>query len=569
MTTTTLASSKKSAGRLKLDRDDWIIRVLLIGFAGLLVVALIIPLYMLISRSFHDATGAFVGLSNYVLYFETPALFQSINNSFYIASVSSVISVILAFAYAYALTRTCMKFKGFFKVMALIPLLSPGILKAIALVYWFGNQGLLKEVLMGHSIYGSIGIIMGSVFWTFPHAVLVIATAMALSDLRLYEAADSMKTSSSRTFFTITLPGIKYGLISAFMIVFIRIFTDFGIPKVIGGNYNVLATDIYKEVVGQQNFEMGAVVSVVLLIPALFAFIIDRIVTGKQVAALSSRSVPFSPKPNKWVDGGMMAYCLLITFLMFCVLGMAQFASLVKFWPYNMELTLDHYKFDMIGVGWSNFFNSLWLSICASVFGTFIVFLGAYLVEKPRQGQDTIIRQTIQFLAMLPLAVPGLVLGLSYLFFINSPGNPFGFLYGTVAILAISTVTHYYTPTHLMAVTALKQMDREFEAVSASLKVPLSKSFWRITVPVCMPAILDISIYLFLNAMTTVSAIIFLYGPLTEVASIATIHMDELGETASAAAMGMLIVYACLIVRVLHGFAASKILNRLQAWRYR
>jgi iron(III) transport system permease protein len=566
---TTVPTSIHRVGRLKLDRDDWIIRGLLLGFTVLLIVALVIPLYMLISRSFHDASGEFIGLVNYVLYFETPALFLSINNSFFIATVSTIISVSLAFFYAYALTRTCMKFKGFFKVMALVPLLSPGILKAIALVYWFGNQGLLNEWLLGYSIYGPIGIVMGSVFWTFPHAVLVIATAMALSDLRLYEAADVMKTSRMRTFFTITLPGIQYGLISAFIIVFIRIFTDFGIPKVIGGNYNVLATDIYKEVVGQQNFEMGAVVSVVLLVPALIAFVIDRIVTRKQVAALTSRSVPYAPKPNKWLDGSLVIYCSLITVLMFCVLGMAQFASMVKFWPYNLELTLDHYQFDLIGVGWENFFNSIWLAFSASVFGTFIVFLGAYLVEKPRQGQDTMIRQIIQFLAMLPLAVPGLVLGLSYLFFINSPSNPFGFLYGTVAILAISTVTHYYTPTHLMAVTALKQMDREFEAVSASLKVPLTKSFWRITVPVCMPAILDISIYLFLNAMTTVSAIIFIYGPMSEVASIATIHMDEAGETASAAAMGMLIVYACLIVRILHGFISNKILNRLQEWRHR
>ncbi|MFT7675469.1 MAG: iron(III) transport system permease protein, partial [Gammaproteobacteria bacterium] len=410
---TTASTSRHRTGRLQLDRDDWIIRGLLIAFAGLLVVALVIPLYMLISRSFHDASGEFIGLANYVLYFKTPALFQSINNSFVIATVSTVISVSLAFVYAYALTRTCMKFKGFFKVMAVIPLLSPGILKAIALVYWFGNQGLLKEWLFGHSIYGPIGIVMGSVFWTFPHAVLVIATSMALSDLRLYEAADVMKTSPARTFFTVTLPCIQYGLISAFIIVFIRIFTDFGIPKVIGGNYNVLATDIYKEVVGQQNFEMGAVVSVVLLVPALIAFVIDRIVTRKQVAALTSRSVPFAPKPNKWLDGSLIVYCSLIAVLMFSVLGMAQFASLVKFWPYNLELTLDHYQFDLIGVGWDNFFNSLWLAFGASVFGTFIVFLGAYLVEKPRQGQDTIIRQVIQFLAMLPLAVPGLVLGLS------------------------------------------------------------------------------------------------------------------------------------------------------------
>lgn len=552
---------------LQLDRDDWVVRALLVGFIALFIAVLIIPLYMMISRSFHDANGVFVGLENYGLYFTTPALFQSINNSFFVAGVTTLITVSLAFVYAYALTRSCMRFKGFFKIMAMVPLLSPSLLKAIALVYWFGNQGFLKEALIGHSIYGPIGIIMGSVFWTFPHAVLIIGTALALSDSRLYEAAEVMKTSKMRTFFTVTLPGVRYGIISTIIVVFILVFTDFGVPKVIGGNFNVLATDIYKEVVGQQNFEMGAVISVVLLIPAIIAFTIDRMAARKQIAALSVKAVPFTPKPNKWVDAGLLTYCLTITFLMLAVLGMAQFAALVKFWPYNLELTLDHYKFDLEGVGWKNFFNSLKLATCVALIGTFVIFLGAYLVEKPRR--DTAARQMIQFFAMLPMAVPGLVLGLSYLFFINHPANPLGFLYGTIAILVFNTITHFYTVSHLTAATALKQMDHEFEAVSASLKVPLTRSFWRVSVPVCMPAIFDISIYLFLNSMTTVSAIIFLYGPTTEVASVAALHMDEAGETASAAAMAMLIVYACIILRVVHAIITGKILYRLQAWRRR
>ena len=169
--------------------------------------------------------------------------------------------------------------------MVMVPPLSPSLLKAIALVYWFGNQGVLKELLFSYSIYGPIGIIMGSVFWTFPHAVLMISTALAISDMRLYEAADILKESKLWTFFT-----------------------DFGVPKVIGGNYNVLATDIYKEVIGQQNFEMGVVVSVVLLIPPVLAFGIDRFVTRKQTTLLSARAVPFAPKPNRWLDNSMLVF---------------------------------------------------------------------------------------------------------------------------------------------------------------------------------------------------------------------------------------------------------------------
>ncbi len=548
-----------------LDRDDWIVRGAVIFFIGLFVVALVAPLSIMITRSFRDADGAFVGLANYVLYFETPTLFQSINNSFFVAGVSTGIVIVLAFLYAYALTRTMMPFKGFFRVMAFIPLLSPSLLKAIALIYWFGNQGVLKEVLMGESIYGPIGIIMASVFWTFPHAIIIISTALLISDARLYETAEALQTSRLRTFLTVTLPGARYGIISAIIVVFILVFTDFGVPKVIGGNFNVLATDIYKEVVGQQNFEMGAVVSVILLIPAVAAFAIDRIVTRRQVALLSARSVPYQPKPNKWLDRGMLAYCALVTLLALSVIGMAQFAALVKFWPYNLELTLDNYDFEFSGAGWENFYNSLRMAFLTAAVGTVIVFVGAYLVEKPRGSGPA--RQALQFFALMPMAVPGLVLGLSYIYFFNHPDNPIGFVYGTIVILVINTVTHFYTVSHITAVTALKQMDKEFEAVSASLKIPLFRGFIRVTVPVCLPAILDISIYLFLNAMTTVSAVIFLYGPGTKMASVAAIHMEELGEVAGAAAMAMLIVYACIVVRLLHLVITRGLLRRVQAWR--
>ena len=553
--------------RPTLDADDWVVRVALFIFGAYFLIALVVPLFMMVSRSVQNIRGEFVGLANYILYFQTPALFQSINNSFFVAGLSTVIVIVLAFIYAYALTRTRMPFKWFFRVMVFVPLLSPSLLKAIALVYWFGNQGVLKGLMMGHSIYGPIGIVIASVFWTFPHAFLIISTALSLSDGRLYEAAEALKTSRMRVFFTVTLPGVRYGLISATFVVFILVFTDFGVPKVIGGNYNVLATDIYKEVVGQQNFEMGAVVCMILLIPAVFAFAIDRIATRKQVALLSARAVPYEPKPSRLADMSMLVYCSIMTVLILAVLGMAQYASLVTLWPYNLSLTLEHFQFDFEGFGWSNFYNSLILAACTAIIGTGLIFTGAYLVEKPRTAFFG--RQVVQFLAMLPLTVPGLVLGLSYIFFFNHPANPFGFMYATMAILVMSTVTHFYTVSHLTAVTALKQMDREFESVSTSLKVPLRRSFFRVTVPVCMPAILDISIYLFLNAMTTVSAVIFLYSPTTKVASVAAIHMDELGEVASAAAMAMLIVYACLTVRLLHLLVTRGLLRRLQAWRTR
>lgn len=508
------------------------------------------------------------GISNFVSYFSTPALFNSIKNSLMIAAISTVITVSLAFWFAYALNRSCMRFKGVFRLIAMMPILVPSLLPGIALVYLFGNQGMLKGLLFGASIYGPIGIVIGSVFFTFPHAFLIISTALAISDSRLYEAATSLRSTPWRTFWTVTVPGARYGLISATFVVFNLVITDFGLPKVIGGQFNVLAVDIYKQVIGQQNFEMGAVVSVVLVVPAILAFAIDRLVQSKQVALLSARSVPYAPSPNTRTDRIFLVYSSLVALFIVGLLAVCQFAALVKFWPYDLSLSLNNYQFDkMDGGGWGSYFNSIELALLTAVIGTSVVFFGAYLVEKTNGFR--VGRSLFQMFAMLPMAIPGMVLGLAYIFFFNSPSNPLNFIYGTMAILVICTVTHFYTVSHLTAVTALKQMDREFEAVSSSLKQPTMKLFARVTVPVCLPAILDISIYLFVNAMTTVSAVVFLYSPKTTLASIAVLNMDDAGDIAPAAAMGMMIFYTNAAARILHLIASKGILKRTQAWRTR
>ena len=167
------------------------------------------------------------------------------------------------------------------------------------------------------------------------------------------------------------------------------------------------------------------------------------------------------------------------------------------------------------------------------------------------------------------MAIPGMVLGLAYIFFFNDPANPLNGIYGTMVILVVCTVTHFYTVSHLTAVTALKQMDREFEAVASSLKQPFYRLMAKVTVPVWMPSNWDISIYLFVNAMTTVSAVIFLYSPDTALASVAVMNMDDAGDVAPAAAMGMMIFYTNVGARLIHLFVTRNLLMRTQAWRKR
>ncbi|MGB5835812.1 MAG: putative 2-aminoethylphosphonate ABC transporter permease subunit, partial [Albidovulum sp.] len=263
-----------------------------------------------------------------------------------------------------------------------------------------------------------------------------------------------------------------------------------------------------------------------------------------------------------------LGWCALMAFFIIGIIAVCQYAALIKFWPYNLSLSLNNYAFDkMDGGGWAAYKNSIKLAGLTAIFGTIIVFTGAYMVEKI-DGFKTG-RGLFQFLAMLPMAVPGMVLGLAYIFFFNNPDNPLNFIYGTMTILVVSTVTHFYTVGHLTALTALKQIDAEFEPVASSLRQPFYRLFTRVTVPVCLPAILDISIYMFVNAMTTVSAVVFIYSTHTALASVAVLNMDDAGDIAPAAAMGMMIFYTNAGARLLHLFATRRILGKTQAWRAR
>ena len=552
--------------RLKVHWSDRIAHAILVVAGIALAVFLLAPLAMILAKSVEDRAGGFVGLANFVAYFKTPALARSIWNSVWISTLVTCITIPLAFAFAYGLTRSCMRFKALLRNVALVPILAPSLLAAISFIFWFGNQGILKAVLMGGQIYGAPGIVISLVFATFPHALMILVTALSLTDARLYEAADALGTPAWRKFWTITVPGAKYGLISAAMVVFTYAISDFGIPKVIGGNFNMLATDIFKLVIGQQDFQKGAVVAIILLLPVAVTFAADSYVQKRQQALLSARSVPYVPRPSKGFDWAMTAYCSLVALLLLAVLGMAVFASFVKLWPYNFAMSLDHYRMGLVEAGiFEAYVNSVTLGAWCAVVGAVFIFGVAYLLEKTR-GLDAW-RPFVRLMAVLPMGVPGMVLGLGYIFFFVPAGNPLHFVYGTMAILVVNTVVHYYTSSHLTAVTALKQIDNEFESVSASLRVPFWRTFFRVTVPVCLPAMLDVSRYLFVNAMTTVSAVVFLYSPKTMLASVAIVNLDEAGDIGAAAAMATLVVITSGIVCVFYYVLQVWLDRRTQAWR--
>ncbi len=539
----------------------------LLGLVGLMLfVFLVYPLGQTLWRSLHDNQGNFVGLKNYATYFASPTTSASFRHSMFISTVSMVITVMLAFVYAYGLSRMLLPGKNVLRLLAMLPMFTPSLVQALAFIYVFGNNGIFTRVTgINIHLYGPVGIILSEVYYAFPHALLILIAALMMADRRIYEAAEVLHASAWRVFRTVTLPAIKYGLVSAAFVVFTLAITDFGAPKVIGGNYDVLATDIYNKVVGQQNFTMGATISTLLLIPALIAFVLNQIVQRRQVAQVTANITPMGPRPHHPLfEGIVFIVSVAVAAFIVSIYVVVILGAFVNNWPYNFTFTLRHFQFYTMG-GYSVLWNSLRMATATAIIGTILVFSSAYLIEKIRGVRW--LRSTLYLLSLMPLAVPGMVLGLSYIFVFNNPSTPLHALYGTMTILVISTIIHYYTVPFLTASTTLKQIDPEFEAISASLRAPFYRTFWRVTVPIALPSILSIAMYFFLNAMVTLSAVVFLFVPGNELAALAVMLLDDAGESAQAMAMSFLIILIGLSARGVFYLLTRGVERKTQAWR--
>ncbi|MEG9127392.1 putative 2-aminoethylphosphonate ABC transporter permease subunit [Acinetobacter baumannii] len=540
--------------------------VALAAVAIALTLAIIAPLMMLFETAFFDENQNFVGLENFYNYFDSPALLSSVFNSVWVACAATIITVFLASIYAFALTNVNIKGKGFFKLVAFLPILAPSLLPSLALDYLFGKQGVFKPLLGDIQIYGPIGILISYCFWLFPAILMLMMVSFRSVDQRLIEASLSLGKNIWKTHYHVTLPAIRYGLISASLVAFIYVLTDFGIPKVIGGSFNMMALDVYKQIIGQQNMSMGAVISILLLLPAVFVFIFDRIQSKRHARFQAFQTKPYVSASNKKLEVVLSIFCGLVSGSILLIIFTAVLASFIQSWPYDLSLTLAHYSFEYVdGGGWAAYFNSVRMALFSTVFGTALIFMVALLTERFKA--HPLIKNYVQALVLLPLAVPGLVLGIAYILFFNQQSNPLNVLYGTMTILVISTIVHYYTVPHLTLTNAIKQIPLQLDQAAQTLGTSKWKTFWKVYLPMCFPALCDVSVYIFVNAMTTVSAAIFLYSPDTSLAAVAVLNMDDAGDTVAAVAMSILILTTSCVVKLIHWLFTRKIMARSQQWR--
>lgn len=532
--------------------------VVVLGFVAtvlLLLAFVLVPLGAIVLQSFHTPGG--IGLDNYTRYFGSPKFARVLGNSFSVALTTTLITVVLAYGYAFAMRRTLMRGKVVFGAIILLPLLAPSLVQALGLLFLFGRNGVINRTFdLGLDPYGFWGIVVADVFYSLPHAYLILSAALAASDARLYEAARMLGASSARIFGTITLASTRYGTLSATFVVFTIVITDFGNPMVIGGDYSVLATEIYNQVSGQANLAMGAVISVVLLVPAALAVLIERWIVGHAQATVTSQTRPLELVPHAWRDRTAFTCCAVTGGMIVLVVAVVVVASFVTLWPYNLHMSLRHYRFD-VQQGLAPLWTSVGMSLIAAVLGIVVTVAAAVTARHLPPA----LSRTLYFLSILPAAIPGMVLGLGYVLIFNSPGNPLEWLYGTVLILALCTVYHYHAQGYLVAATGLNQVGKVFDEAATSLGAGVLHTLRTVTLPIVAPAIASIGVFFFMRSMVTLSALIFIVTPATQVAAVSVLLLDDSGNQNQAAAYSV-----CIMAIVLLCLAAYHLL--LRATRY-
>lgn len=519
------------------------IRIIFIIILLLFFAFLFIPLIVLFLRSFMTEDGG-IGLSNYIASLTNDALIHAIGNSFKVSGVTAIITTTLAFALAYAVncTKIYQPLKGAVKIGILIPMLIPTITYGFAIMYTFGNQGLLTK-LFGRNlfeIYGFNGLLIGYVIYTLPAAFLLIHNSFKYIDKKFIIVSKLMGDRTLRSFWnTVTRP-LLGALGGAFVLSFILSFTDFGIPASLGGTYDVVATQLYQAMLGSiPDFSEGAVIAVLMLFPAVIGiFLLNYLERFNFHYDKFSETEITSSKFRDSFYGVISAIILLGMLSIFAVMFITPF---VTAFPYDLSFTWEH----IAGVFQSNdlvsvYKNSLIVAVLTAVLGTVIAYGSALLNARTKVKG----RQTVDVFSMITNTVPGMVLGLSYLLLFNGSS-----LKGTFLIIVLCNIMHYFTTPYLMAKNALTKMNPGWETSGELLGDSWVKTVYRVILPNSISTVLEMFSYYFLNAMVTISGVIFLVSAQTTVVASKINELQHFAQFNEIFVLSVLIFLTNLLVR--------------------
>lgn len=473
---------------------------------------LVLPLGSLLIQSF-QSQGNF-SFANYIQVIGEKGFLTALQNSFLVSGLSALITTFLAFMMAYAIhyTNIPLLLKKFMKNMTMLPMLLPTITYGFAIIYSFGKQGLWTKVF-GHQlfdIYGMSGLLLGYVIYTLPIAFMLIHNAMEYIDKKFIIVSKLMDDNPFKTFVITLLKPMLGTLAAAFIQAFFLSFTDFGIPASVGGQFEVVASVLYNQMLGSiPNFANGAVVAMIMLLPSVLSIALLHYLEKYNIRYNKISTIEF--KKNALRDVFWSLIGLMINVFVLAIFMVIFIVPFIQMWPYDMSLTLTHVEAvlkepALIGV----VENSLIVAILTAITGTLVVYGAALAVA--RSSIHPKLKKVIETIALVTNTVPGMVIGIAYLLIFS--GSP---IQNTFVIIIVCNIVHFFSSPYLMMKNSLMKMNAGYETTARLMGDSWFKTILRVVTPNALSSLLEVFSYYFINAMVTVSAVIFIAGARTMV----------------------------------------------------
>ena len=470
------------------------------------------------------------------------ALFNSLSSS----TIATVFSIIIGFVLAYIIERINFKFKSLFKVLFILPMLIPSIAHGMGLITLLGNNGIITKLLnLDYGIYGIQGVIVGSVMYSFPVSYLMFSNIIRYEDATPYEAAKVLGLTRLDQFKVITLPYLRKPLISIVFAIFTMIITDYGVPLTIGGKYITIPVLMYQEVIGQLDFAKGAIYGAILLIPAFIAFVLDYLNKDKGNDNFVSKG--FTLINNKIFSILSFLYSIIIS--LFTLLPIMSFIIIgfTSDYPNNLSFSLDNINNAFSMNALTYLFNSVMIAICVSIIGSVLSFIIAYVTARNNYNK------LLHILVIVSAAIPGIVLGLSYIIFFKE-----SVIYGTIFILILVNTTHFIASPYLMMYNTLNKLNANLESVGSILGINKLYMIKDVFIPQCFTTLLEISSYLFVNSMMTISAVSFLSNSSNKPLSLMINQFEAQMQLEEAAIVALIILTTNLLVKYILNLISKK-----------
>jgi len=534
----TTSGFSRATGNLKrIARDPLLLAVAFLTLLSLFVFVLY-PILSVAVQSLKTDAGYSFGVYGEVA--KSAYLRRAFYNSLMMSVLTALAGTLIGFAFAFAVTRANVPFKKFFNIIAVIPIVSPPFIGALAIIMLFGNNGLITWNLLrinNFPIYGFNGLFLAQVVTFFPVAYLTMKGVLESMNPVLEDAALNLGGSRFKVFARVTLPLAVPGIASSILLLFVETLADFGNPLILAGSkFPVLSVQAYLQIVGMYDLPKGAAISVFLLIPSVSAFFLQRaIVRRKKYTTVTGKPQASSGKiVSPGARRALFAFCLAVSLLVALIYFSILLGSLAKVWGYDHRLTLDHYRF-VFGVGFKAVRDTLMIAGIATPLAGLFGMVIAFLVVRTKVPG----KKLIGTMSILSFAVPGTVIGIGYILAFNH--KPLA-LTGTLAILLLNFVFRYI-PVGIESGTAiLQQIDPSIEEAAVDLGADARRTFSKITLPMILPAFFSGLVFAFVRAMTAVSAAIFLVSSRWNLMTVHIMSQVESGNLGAAAAYSVLLV---------------------------